>query len=88
MTKSCYDKAATRGRLDVVRPGKGAGCYALVAVDSLPDTYKAKVEQIYPDASFVRLKAWLKDNFVVDQAAVAFFHDKEKCGVELPPEKD
>lgn len=87
MTKSCYDKAATRGRLDVVRPGKGVGCYALVAVDSLPDTYKAKVEQIYPDASLVRLKAWLKDNFVVDQAAVAFFHDKEKCGVELPPEK-
>lgn len=87
MTKSCYDKAATRGRLDVVRPGKGAGCYALVAVDSLPDTYKAKVEQIYPDASLVRLKAWLKDNFVIDQAAVAFFHDKAKCGVELPPEK-
>lgn len=87
MTKSCYDKAATRGRLDVVRPGKGAGCYALVAVDSLPDTYKAKVEQIYPDASLVRLKAWLKENFVVDQAAVTFFHSKEKCGVELPPEK-
>lgn len=87
MTKSCYDKAATRGRLDVVRPGKGAGCYALVAVDSLPDAYKAKVEQIYPDASLVRLKAWLKENFVVDQAAVAFFHSKEKCGVELPPEK-
>lgn len=87
MTKSCYDKAATRGKLDVVRPGRGAGCYALVAVDSLPDTYKAKVEQIYPDASLVRLKAWLKENFVVDQTAVAFFHSKEKCGVELPPEK-
>lgn len=87
MTFDNYKKMATRGRLDVVRPGKGAGCYALVAVDSLPDTYKAKVEQIYPDASLVRLKAWLKENFVVDQAAVAFFHSKEKCGVELPPEK-
>ena len=45
MTLPNYKQLSARGRIDVVRSGKGLGRYALVAVDSLPTTYKEKVEE-------------------------------------------
>ena len=50
MSQSNYKQMAARGRMNIVRPGKGLGCYALVAIDSLPDTYREKVKEVYPDA--------------------------------------
>ncbi len=82
-----YKQLAHRGRIDVVRQGKGLGNYALVAVESLPRDYRAKVETLYPDGDLTRLKGWVCSNYEVDQAAVAFFHDKSKTGVMLSPEK-
>lgn len=82
-----YKQLAHRGRIDVVRQGKGLGNYALIAVESLPRAYRAKVQTLYPDGDLTRLKAWVCSNYEVDQAAVAFFHDKSKTGVELPPAK-
>lgn len=88
MSQGCYQKMATRGRIDVVRRGGGAlGNYALVAVESLPRAYRTKVQTMYPDGDLTRLKGWVCSNYEVDQAAVAFFHDKAKTGVELPPAK-
>ena len=88
MSQGCYQKMATRGRIDVVRRGGGAlGNYALVAVESLPRAYRTKVQTMYPDGDLTRLKGWVCSNYEVDQAAVAFFHDKSKTGVELPPAK-
>ena len=88
MTMGCYQKMATRKRIDVVRHGGGAsGAYALVAVDSLPMKFKAKMVELYPEGDLTHLKGWVCSNYETDQAAVAFFHDKAKTGLELPPEK-
>ena len=88
VTQANYQNWTNRGRIDVVRRGGGAtGNYALVAVESLPRAYRAKVQTMYPDGDLTRLKGWVCSNYEVDQAAVAFFHDKSKTGVELPPAK-
>ena len=87
MTQGNYSKLAQRGRINVVRPGKGLGSYALVAVDSLPSKYKAKVEELYPDGDRTRLAGWVKSNYETDQSAVAFFHDKAQTGIDLPADK-
>lgn len=87
MTQGNYSKLAQRGRINVVRPGKGLGSYALVAVDSLPTRYKAKVAELYPDGDRTRLAGWVKSNYETDQSAVAFFHDKSQTGIDLPADK-
>ena len=87
MTEGNYKKMATRGRLEVVRQGKGLGNYALVAVDSLPTAYKCKVEELYPDGDQTRLSGWIKSYYETDQAAVVFFHDKNQTGIDLPEAK-
>lgn len=87
MTASNYKMLAHRGKLDVVRQGKGLGNYALVAVDSLPEKYKAEIKKMYPDGNRTRLMEWVKRNYERDTEAYSFFFDKQKTGVELPPEK-
>ena len=88
MSYGNYQKMGQRGRIDVVRRGGGAlGNYALVAVDSLPHTYRAKVYELYPDGALTRLKDWVRSNYETDQQAVAFFHDKGRTGLDLSSEK-
>lgn len=87
MTEPNYKQLASRGRFDVVRNGRGQGGYALVAVDSLPQRYKDKVEEVYPGGTQARLEGWIKSNYETDQAATAFFFSKSECGVALSPEK-
>ncbi len=88
MSEPNYKQLAFRGRFEVVRRGGGsAGCYALVAVDSLPQRYQDKVKEVYPGGAQARLEGWIKGNYEVDQQATAFFFSKEKCGVALPREK-
>lgn len=88
MSEPNYKQLASRGRFDVVRRGGGAaGCYALVAVDSLPQRYQDKVNEVYPGGAQARLEGWIKSNYEVDQAATAFFFDKDKCGVALTADK-
>lgn len=89
MTSANYAKKAGRGQIDVVRQGKGLGNYALVAIDSLPSKYKEKVRELYPDGAQTHLRLWVMENYETDQEAVAFFHDRDKTGVDLQqyPEK-
>lgn len=87
MSQSNYKQLASRGRLEVVRPGKGLGNYALVAVDSLPDKYKAQVKAMYPDGNRGRLTEWVKKNYERDAQAYSFFFDQKNTGVALPAEK-
>ena len=83
-----YKQLAARGRIDVVRHGGGAsGCCALIAIDSLPSKYKEAVEEMYPGGDEVRIKTWVLSNYEVDQAAVAFFHDLRKTGIDLDDKK-
>lgn len=87
MTSSNYDALASRKRIEVIRQGKGLGNYALVAVDSLPQRFKEKVELIFSNAKQLQLEEWVKSNYVTDPGATAYFFSKEKCGVELLPKK-
>lgn len=73
MTLPNYKQLSARGRINVVRSGKGRGRYALVAVDSLPTAYKEKVDEVYPGGNEVRLRGWIISNYELDQAAVVFF---------------
>lgn len=88
MSTPNYKAMAARGRIDVVRRGGGAvGQYALVAVDSLPLEYKAKVQERYPDSKLAHLKGWVRSNYELDQSAMAYFHSREQAGLDLPADK-
>ena len=87
VSESNYRNWVNRGRVNVVRPGKGLGNSALIAVDSLPDSYRRKVDEVYPNNKRAHLEAWIISNYEVDQKATAFFFSKEQCGVALPAEK-
>ena len=83
-----YKAMSSRGRIDVVRRGGGAaGQCALVAVESLPRAYKAKVQELYPDGNLTKVKLWVMSNYETDQCAVAYFHSREQSGLDLPEEK-
>ena len=87
MTAACYRQLAHRGSIDVVRKGGGLGNSALVAVDSLPLRYRQGVERLCPGGMQERLKGWICSNYQRDQAAVAWFHDKSKTGLDMSEEK-
>lgn len=88
VSQSNYQNWVNRKRIDVVRRGGGAaGQYALVAVESLPRTYKARVEELFPNAKLTHLVCWVRSNYEIDQKAVVFFHSREQAGIDLPPEK-
>lgn len=88
MTASNYNSLTYRKKVKVVRHGGGASdCYALIAIDSLPAKYKDAVEKMYPGGDEVRIKAWVLSNYEMDQAAVAFFHDRSKTGIDLDEKK-
>lgn len=76
MTVPNYKYMASSGRIKVVRRGGGAkGNGALIVIDSLPTSYKEKVEEKYPGGNAVLLRGWIISNYELDQAAVAFFMD-------------
>ena len=77
MSISNYDKMIQRGRVNVVRKAHGKGNYALIALDSLPDKYKAKIKEMYPDGNKTRVKAWVLKNYEEDQNAVAYFMNRK-----------
>lgn len=79
MTKSNYSALVNRGRIDVVRQGRGLGRYALVAVDSLPKRFLDKInfDVISPFA------AWIKSNYQLNQRAIAFYMDYSLCGKRI-----
>ena len=87
VSESNYRNWINRGKVTVMRQGKGFGNYALIAVDSIPEPYKTKINKVYPGGAQARLEGWIKSNYEVDQAATAFFFDKGKCGVALTADK-
>ena len=86
MTIPNYKQLAARKKIDIARRGDRGGC-ALVVVDSFPPRYKEDIYTRFPDSDSVRLAGWVRSNYEIDQAAVVFFHDREKTGLDLKPEK-
>lgn len=73
MSRACYDKLVSRGKVEIARPGKGAGNYALVVVDSLPDKYRDMVREVYPEGGAMKLHELFKRCYTIDAEARAFF---------------
>lgn len=83
ISKDNYYKMVSRKKFNVIRSGKGLGRYALVAVDSLPQEMKEVVREWYPNIEVTRLVQWIKENYVYDRNAYAFYSDESQCGVKL-----
>lgn len=77
LSKPNYDKKVREGKLRVVRPGKGAGCCALIEYNTMPETIKMAYNEIYPDVE-TELKQQLISNMLrVDSEAIAFYRKYE-----------
>ena len=50
LSKPNYDKKVREGKIRVVRPGKGAGSYALIDYTSLPALIREAYDRLYPNA--------------------------------------
>lgn len=87
MSEPNYKQMARRGRFEVARQGKGAGNYALVVVDTLPTRYLDEVKEKLGTGDEILLAGWLRENYERDQAAVAWFNDRAKTGVDLKEAK-
>jgi hypothetical protein len=87
MGVSNYKRLSAANKLKVARQGKGLGSYALVVVDSLPDRFKEKVYEVYPDGNKVMLDGWVRSNYELDHGAVIYFNDVAKTGVCLNEDK-
>ena len=73
MSESCYKMMVYRKRIRVVSAGVGRGNKALVAVDSLPDKYRVKVEAKYGKLGAEHLRMWFASHWEIDTAAQTFY---------------
>lgn len=88
ISKANYQNWVNRRRVKVMRRGGGAqGQCALIAVDSIPLAYRAKVMELYPDGAQAHLKSWVRSNYELDQAAMAFFRDRSQTEIDLSEDK-
>lgn len=88
MTVANYKQMARRGRFDVARRGGGnADSYALAVIDSLPTKYREAVRAKFGSGDEVLAAGWFRENYERDMAAVAWFHDRENTGADLPADK-
>lgn len=88
VSESNYRNWTTRRRVEIARRGGGnADGYALVFVDSLPTKYREAVRAKFGSGDEVLAAGWFRENYERDQAAVAWFHDRENTGTDLPADK-
>jgi hypothetical protein len=82
----CYKQLVNRGKINVVRPGKGTGSYALIDYSSLPQRYKDAFEAKHGGSPEALLKGQDTCNtFRIDSAARKFYFDKVlKNGEHIP----
>lgn len=89
MSASNYYKLANEEKINVVRPGKGFGCYALVEVASLPERFLFKVKKKYPgEGRNLILHKWFEQHYYMDERARAWFSNfRFENGKPINPEK-
>lgn len=87
MSYDNYKKLCLRKRLNVFRPGKGMGSYALIDWDSLPIRFKKKYIAKYGDPEQKIMEKELELKY--DTEAEEYFTDKAKAdtGIELKEAK-
>lgn len=88
VSESNYRNWTTRRRVEIARRGGGnADGYALVIVDSLPTKYRDAVRAKFGSGDEVLAAGWFRENYERDIAAVAWFHNRENTGTDLPADK-
>ena len=69
MSVSCYDQLVYRKKIRVVRKGVGRGVTALIAVGSLPEKYRKRVEEKYGNMRLEILRHYFLAHWVIDDDA-------------------
>lgn len=76
MSVSCYDQLVYRKKIRVVRKGVGRGVTALIAVGSLPEKYRKRVEEKYGNMRLEILRHYFLAHWVIDDDARTFYARK------------
>lgn len=77
LSKPNYDKKVREGKLRVVRPGKGAGSYALIEYGSLPEPIRQAYDKLYPNALQQMQAQFMGHTIKSDSKAIEFFKTYE-----------
>ncbi|MDL2243732.1 transposase family protein [Bacteroidales bacterium OttesenSCG-928-J19] len=83
-----YKTLVKRRRVNVVRPGKGLGNYALIDYNSLPERFRDRFVEKYGKPADILKSQAIIDTFIEDTAAREFFADHIlPDGTRLPADK-
>lgn len=82
-----YKKLAARKEINVVRPGKGLGSYALVEIATMPLRFQERIKLKYGDLKEDVIRNWLGSHYHIDAKARDFYtRFRFDNGDTLPPE--
>ncbi len=88
MSEANYKQLASRGKINVVRNGRGQGGYALVEIATMPLRFRERIKRKYGDLEAEILKNWFGTHFHVDAKAREFYTKfRFENGESLPPER-
>lgn len=82
-----YKKLAAKNEINVVRPGKGLGSYALVEIATMPLRFQERIKLKYGDMKEDVIRNWLGSHYHIDAKAREFYtRFRFDNGDALPPE--
>lgn len=82
-----YKKLAAKKEINVVRPGKGLGSYALVEIATMPLRFQEMIKLKYGDMKEDIIRNWLGSHYHIDAKAREFYtRFRFDNGDALPPE--
>lgn len=82
-----YKKLAAKKEINVVRPGKGLGGYALVEIATMPLRFQERIKLKYGDMKEDVIRNWLGSHYHIDAKAREFYtRFRFDNGDALPPE--
>ena len=82
-----YKKLAAKKEINVVRPGKGIGSYALVEIATMPLRFQERIKLKYGDMKEDVIRNWLGSHYHIDAKAREFYtRFRFDNGDALPPE--
>jgi len=82
-----YKKLAAKKEINVVRPGKGLGSYALVEIATMPLRFQERIKLKYGDMKEDIIRNWLGSHYHIDAKAREFYtRFRFDNGDTLPPE--
>ena len=88
ISEANYKQLASRGKINVVRNGRGQGGYALVEIATMPLRFRERIKRKYGDLEAEILKNWFGTHFHVDAKAREFYTKfRFENGESLPPER-